>query len=556
VSQSQPDPNQNQPISCQALLASGANAVIASSDPDGKHTLPPSGSTIYSYLFNNFYNADEHDNDISRLEQLLAGKISVLRLGPLGQSPTAVDRTAVNSNLLVTEQSLLGWMQGQLTENGAPYIIGQPKLYITDSTLTTEITTTDGSGNDVVEFVKARVNSSKDGGFDSTDDRRLATNLAINQYLVANYQPLGGSSGSSSSLTIDTEANATSTATRTAQVVGTGIFYQNGTQLRVQYKSSSSNYQDVLIGAFDTTSPVITILGDNPASIIQGATYTDAGATAQDNVDGDITSAIQTTINVDTSTTGTNYSVTYTVSDGAGNVATAIRAIHVVPPLSPTYQWDFRQGSMPNLAQAVGTVSFSSDGMTTTTTNHARLYSTGTSDFAPSFFAEFSVEFFFKTANFDAWKDLFIIEQPQNTYGTVSNQLQARIGSSIYGFTGERFMLRDYYHKTGQFSDGKFNATDAPLATNTFFHLVYTHKNNPSGNASRKLYLNGTLQTSFGNAYGGNGDIPTTGNDYSIKLGYVDGANPNQSDTWKYFRIYNSELSATEVAQLYADRNN
>ena len=338
VSQSQSDPNQNQPISCQALLASGANAVIASSDPDGKHTLPPSGSTIYSYLFNNFYNADEHDNDISRLEQLLAGKVSVLRLGPSGQSPTAVDRTAVTSDYLVTEQSLLGWMQGQLTQNGASYIMAQPKLYITDATLTTEITTVDGNGNPVVEFVKARVNSSKDGGFDGTDDRRLATNLAINQHLVANYQPLGGSSGSSSSLTIDTEANATSTATRTAQVVGTGIFYQNGTELRVQYKSSSSNYQDVLLATFDTTSPVITITGDNPASVTEGATYTDAGATASDNVDGDVTSSITTVItdsngavvsSVDTSTANVSYSVTYSVSDLAGNIGSAIRTVNV-----------------------------------------------------------------------------------------------------------------------------------------------------------------------------------------------------------------------------------
>ena len=36
----------------------------------------------------------------------------------------------------------------------------------------------------------------------------------------------------------------------------------------------------------DTTAPVITVVGANPASVATGATYTDAGATAVDNIDG------------------------------------------------------------------------------------------------------------------------------------------------------------------------------------------------------------------------------------------------------------------------------
>ena len=51
-----------------------------------------------------------------------------------------------------------------------------------------------------------------------------------------------------------------------------------------------------------------------------GDTYTDAGATAIDNIDGDLTSSIVTVNPVDTSTAGT-YTVTYNVSDAAGNAA-------------------------------------------------------------------------------------------------------------------------------------------------------------------------------------------------------------------------------------------
>ena len=68
----------------------------------------------------------------------------------------------------------------------------------------------------------------------------------------------------------------------------------------------------------DTTLPVITLLGDNPVTIEVGSTYTDAGATATDTYDGDITSSIVTVSTVNTAIVGV-YTVTYNVSDASGN---------------------------------------------------------------------------------------------------------------------------------------------------------------------------------------------------------------------------------------------
>ena len=70
----------------------------------------------------------------------------------------------------------------------------------------------------------------------------------------------------------------------------------------------------------DVTIPVITLLGESEVSLELGSTYTDAGATAIDNIDGDITSSIEIVNNVDINTVGT-YTVTYNVSDAAGNAA-------------------------------------------------------------------------------------------------------------------------------------------------------------------------------------------------------------------------------------------
>ena len=84
----------------------------------------------------------------------------------------------------------------------------------------------------------------------------------------------------------------------------------------------------IVAEAPDTTPPVITVLGDNPATVTQGETYIDAGATARDDRDGDITHKIQTVGTVDTQTVG-SYTITYTVSDAAGNAASATRTVIV-----------------------------------------------------------------------------------------------------------------------------------------------------------------------------------------------------------------------------------
>ena len=78
----------------------------------------------------------------------------------------------------------------------------------------------------------------------------------------------------------------------------------------------------------DSVLPVITLNGSATISLTVGATYTELGAKASDDVDGDISAKIITTGTVNTAVAGT-YTITYTVSDTAGNIATATRTISV-----------------------------------------------------------------------------------------------------------------------------------------------------------------------------------------------------------------------------------
>ena len=84
----------------------------------------------------------------------------------------------------------------------------------------------------------------------------------------------------------------------------------------------------------DITPPVITLLGDPVVSIELGTPYTDEGATATDNIDGDLTNDIATVNPVDTDVAGI-YIVTYNVSDAAGNRAEVTRTVSVTSDITP-----------------------------------------------------------------------------------------------------------------------------------------------------------------------------------------------------------------------------
>ena len=73
----------------------------------------------------------------------------------------------------------------------------------------------------------------------------------------------------------------------------------------------------------DTTAPVITVTGDNPATVEINSDYTDAGATS----DGGET--VSASGEVNTGTVG-EYTITYSATDAAGNTGTATRTVNVV----------------------------------------------------------------------------------------------------------------------------------------------------------------------------------------------------------------------------------
>lgn len=85
----------------------------------------------------------------------------------------------------------------------------------------------------------------------------------------------------------------------------------------------------------DTTAPVITLNGSASVSLNQGSSYTDAGATATDNKDGNLTAQISVTGSVNTNVAGV-YTLTYRVNDAAGNAATPVTRTVTVNAVADT----------------------------------------------------------------------------------------------------------------------------------------------------------------------------------------------------------------------------
>jgi len=109
-------------------------------------------------------------------------------------------------------------------------------------------------------------------------------------------------------------------------------------QFIVTYDFQDSSGNDALQGTrtvnvLDKEAPVVTILGQSPIEVIIGSVYVDDGATATDNIDGDVTGSIITTNPVNTSIVD-SYFVLYDVTDSSGNAGQGSRTVLVVSAFS------------------------------------------------------------------------------------------------------------------------------------------------------------------------------------------------------------------------------
>ena len=87
----------------------------------------------------------------------------------------------------------------------------------------------------------------------------------------------------------------------------------------------------------DTLAPTLTLTGDESIQLEVGDTFVEVGAEAEDSCDGNLDSAVLVGGDVVDMNTPATYTITYNVSDTAGNTAVPVlRNVIVHEPLEPT----------------------------------------------------------------------------------------------------------------------------------------------------------------------------------------------------------------------------
>ncbi len=138
------------------------------------------------------------------------------------------------------------------------------------------------------------------------------------------YTELGATASDAEDGDISSSIVVDSSSVNTAVVGSYSVTYT------VTDTSGNTTTKTRTVNVVDTMPPVITLLGDNPQVILVNSAYTELGATASDNYDGDISSSIVISpSSVDTFVIGTHI-ITYTVMDSSGNMDEKTRTVIVV----------------------------------------------------------------------------------------------------------------------------------------------------------------------------------------------------------------------------------
>lgn len=187
-------------------------------------------------------------------------------------------------------------------------------------TLLSKDSKTDDSKTDSSEIDKTKIDRSETLK-ESTKSKSSTVSEALNEnkketadIVKENPEKLGNNS--SNKQTTSSNSNSQKTTNKTPSNSS------NNTK-----PSTSKTEEQVPVASKDTTKPVLS--GVSNISIEYGTSFNPmTGVSATDNVDGNISSRISITGSVNTSVQG-NYTLKYTVSDNAGNIASSSRIVTV-----------------------------------------------------------------------------------------------------------------------------------------------------------------------------------------------------------------------------------
>ena len=259
---------------------------------------------------------------------------------------TPVTRTVIVSDTTPPVITLLGQTTVNVQQGTSYTDAGATALDSVEGSLTSSIVTNNPVDANVAGSYTVSYNVSDSSGNAALEVSRtviVADSIAPVLSLVgaASVTVEQGTSYSELGATATDNIDDDTALTATISITGDTVDANTAGTYIVQYdvSDSSGNAASPLTRTVivqDTIAPVITLAGSTPITIERGAAYSDAGATASDNIDGNISANIITTGSVNTLVSG-SYAINYNVTDTAGNAAIQVqRTVNVVDTINPT----------------------------------------------------------------------------------------------------------------------------------------------------------------------------------------------------------------------------
>lgn len=224
-----------------------------------------------------------------------------------------------------------------ITEVGQPYNdSGATALDNFDGDISSRIVTIDSVNNKLLGTYTVTYNVTDSSGNQAVPVVREVTVTDTTAPIITlngksyEYLILGGTYIEKGAVAIDNYDGDISSDISIASTVNPNILGLYTVTYTVSDSSGNSAVvvRDVDVRVPDVTAPVITLIGEELREVKVGAAFIDPGATALDDYDGDLTSEISVINSVNTNVIG-SYTVTYSVSDLAGNTSTITRIVNV-----------------------------------------------------------------------------------------------------------------------------------------------------------------------------------------------------------------------------------
>jgi hypothetical protein len=249
---------------------------------------------------------------------------------------SAVDPDLGETEALVfSAPTLPAWLSFSDTGNGTAILTGTPRISDTgrDNSVVIDVIDPSGLGN-TQSFVIDIPDTNFAPEFESLP-LTSATESVEYRYSIRAIDPNGDSITISAStlpdwltLTDSGGGFAVLRGTPESRDIGDNSVIIEATE-DSRTPSLTATQQFIVTVAGSEFGPTISLNGNAEINIFVGDVFEDPGATATDLEEGNLTNRIQTTGSVNTSAAG-YYTLTYTVSDGAGNSAQAQRTVRVV----------------------------------------------------------------------------------------------------------------------------------------------------------------------------------------------------------------------------------